>query len=313
MPDSVNIIAVAADMAAPAFFHMLALAALGGAAIAICCEFWGRLRQKTFSDKYAQQVSSMSMLFFLFALAVGVAGAFAGKTSSARLLETLNVPGSPAIPLAATLGAALILSVVYSLTWNKTRETKALHIYIGIPAAICSLCSVVLLMDLLRGILPLLVSENTPVQWPALPAANSPIWPIAVRQISLALAFAGALSLAYLIHRRKKDDFGRDYYGFGLTAAAKWALFPALAALACQGWQYALSSPEMQQLMLKGTLAPAWWGTIGATIFCCLLWTLLARSAHPMRLKGAALAGSVLVWAINALDMTLNMNILLAG
>ncbi len=313
MSDSVSIIAVAADMAAPAFFHLLALAALGGIIVAACCEAWGKARQKIFLDKYAQQVASMSLLFFLFALAVGVAGAFVGKGATAKFMEMVDIPGSPFTALAAALGASLILGGVHSLFWNKMKSIKVLHMAIGLLAAVCSLVSVVLLMDMVRGMLPMLVSEQAIAQWPTLPAQDSPLWSLVLRQIFLALAYAGALSLPYLIHRRKHDDFGRDYYGFSLRTAAKWALFPMIPALFCQGWLYALSSTEMKTLLSSGTLAPAWWGTVGAAVLCCILWTLLAKSPHPMRLKGAALASSVLAWALNALDLTLNMNILLAG
>ena len=70
--------------------------------------------------------------------------------------------------------------------------------------------------------------------------SSSMALPMAVMYPLLSMASAAALSCAYLVLRRNRDDFGRDYYNFSLRLAARWgrhphARLPGLPGMALRG------------------------------------------------------------------------------
>lgn len=149
---------------------------------------------------------------------------------------------------------------------------------------------------------------------------------------------AGGMSLLWLLIRRNKDDFGRDYYGFAARACASFAAFGGLLAI--------MNSVSLTQSLLAlfgnpltpGLVLPAWltdagervYGLLGpetvqragletvphALGFLCLAltvfhglaaltWFMISRAALPMRCKIAMGIGFLLYCAglLLALDL----------
>lgn len=135
-------------------------------------------------------------------------------------------------------------------------------------------------------------------------------------------ALAGGISLGWLLVRRQKDDFGRDYYIFAARSCASFAagggLLTILTGTAFSGMLISLFAlPMGYQLLVPGWLAsagdllyallgPETLAKLGLTAvlpslgLLCLslpvlgglvafLWFLAARGAVPMRYKGVIL------------------------
>lgn len=102
----------------------------------------------------------------------------------------------------------------------------------------------------------------------------------------IGLALASAWSTCWLLMRRNRDDFGRDYYNFaagrgcGLAFTAGTASLLACAALLVllQAGCFAASLPLLAQPL--AALA-----VITLHVVCCVLWFLAARAAAPLRHK----------------------------
>ncbi len=119
------------------------------------------------------------------------------------------------------------------------------------------------------------------------PNLTTSFWNGAPYVLPLAFSMGGGLGALWLIIRRNKDDFGRDYYAQMLPWCASWARngwlifwLILLATTAIQWMNLAqqenyLSSPEF---MYSAGLLLLW-------IIPGVLWTLPMRSEHPLRHK----------------------------
>lgn len=160
-------------------------------------------------------------------------------------------------------------------------------------------------------------------------------------------ALAGGMSLVWLLIRRQKDDFGRDYYNFAARACASFAAGGGLLTI-LSGTAFASMLIALFALPTEHTLIlPAWLSRTGTLIYgllgpetlarlnlttvlpglgllcLCLpvlggliafLWFLAARGAVPMRFKGTislalllAIAAVLLCSLLFGLGQTLPM------
>ena len=93
------------------------------------------------------------------------------------------------------------------------------------------------------------------------------------------------LGLFWLLVRRKIDDFGRDYYVFAANWCGEWAAWGGWFSLIMAGVLcFMLQTQDLLTLENQGALL------FVAALFAALLlpsviWTVIARSATPMRHK----------------------------
>ena len=114
--------------------------------------------------------------------------------------------------------------------------------------------------------------------------------------LPLIFALAGGFGAVWLLLRRKADDFGRDYYNTMVPWCTRWArnawallwlLLVASSGLEIwQTWQ--TTGVFMQQDAIFQCLRVLLW------LVPALLWTLVARSATPLRQKPALVIGLLL-------------------
>ena len=118
-----------------------------------------------------------------------------------------------------------------------------------------------------------------------LPSASDPFWLYFGLIHFLEVASAGALGLFWLLVRRKIDDFGRDYYVFAANWCGEWAAWGGWFSLIMAGVLcFMLQTQDLLTLENQGALL------FVAALFAALLipsviWTVIARSATPMRHK----------------------------
>ncbi|GAB6038739.1 hypothetical protein JCM15519_32980 [Fundidesulfovibrio butyratiphilus] len=274
----------------------LALAASGLPALAASLCLRPPKRLKVFRDKFGQQTTTFALFAGLVALFALAGGAL---TLVSRLPDValfwLGWP-LPDAPLAGCLGGAALLLLVYRASWRSLAGARVLHSLLGILASLCGWVFGYLCLAALRHFL---LSPTTPAAEQAyfLPEKTSAVWLMAPLTLLLSFASAAALGACYLIYRRDKDDFGRDYYNYVLKLCAKLALAATLLALGVQGglcwklWSLVHEMPIRPVFFWGQSLSGAF------ALLACLLWILVLRSKNPLRMKLHLVAGAVLFWS----------------
>ncbi len=293
-----------AMMLAPAFFSLLGMAAFGSPVVAVLGEIAGKSKGKVFFDKYGQQTAAMGLVLLTLLIIIDGAAIGVAYTKFPQLFQKFINPETPLMNAFIAMGAFVVLSLPYFLTWKKMRNSKSLHLTIGMGAALAAIASVAIGVQskLMIGLTPEMAQEQAAL------GIHSMIMPMAVMYTILIIVSAAALSCTYLVLRRNKDDFGRDYYNFALKLAARWSVVPMIGFLACQGWLFAVL-PETFKTMVMGTPLGLVWAA-GATLglVCVIVWTLIARSEAPLRLKGLTFLAAALLWLAHAANATLFVN-----
>lgn len=122
----------------------------------------------------------------------------------------------------------------------------------------------------------------------------------------LGLGSAGAVAMLWLLVRRNKDNFGRDYYMLALRWCATWALIGSLA-LACVAayamWLVLLALQPSRYEVIMVFLG----ASIAVPFVIALVFTLIVRSSNPMRHKLTMLVGLIglVLFAMYATDLYL--------
>ncbi|WP_272700753.1 hypothetical protein [Desulfovibrio sp. Fe33] len=291
-------------MLAPSFFSLLGMAALGSPAIALLAELTAKSRKKVFFDKYGQQTASLGLVLIIALVLLCGASMGITMTKFPTLYEAYLTPGSPFFNGLAALGVFVVAGLIYFLTWKKLRNAKAAHIAFGMLASLGAFIGLAI-------ILPAKLAFNFSQAEPAADALSSTTilaLPMSAMYALLILSAAAALSLPYVITRRKKDDFGRDYYNFALRIAARWSLLPMIGFLACQGWLFSRLPEDIKTLVLGTPLAYVWVALVAIGAICAFIWLFMGRSESPLRLKGLAFLAAALFWVMHALNVTLFIN-----
>lgn len=236
-----------------------------------------------FYDKCSRQLAVLLLRLSWTLLLVGPALAYVRGGFSTSL---------PPLPILICLGLVLVQSLcatLYALCWirRSSRVLRALPGLLAAGSAFGLLYAFAILLyvpgagaatsSLLEAVLRFLPPRN----WDSCSLMQFPV---------LALVLAGGMGAVWLICRRKKDDFGRDYYTSMLSWCVRWAhgfwlLFwlllagGAVAPLCDALWQEHL--PDLMAVSLRTVpwLLPA------------LLWSLALYSAFPLRHKVSIVLG----------------------
>lgn len=288
---------LAALLSAPAFFRLIALAALGTPLIAFFNEIFGQ--KSRLLDNFGRQTSTLAMVTGVITLIIGAGAAYVAYTKYPALEPWLaNGP----TPLNIVLGCFVIgvlLSIIYARTWKPMRKNKGAHLFIGFltalvnsATAICGTTIVYLMLMSPTG------KELASIDLEVLSSSltYSILLPLIGLNFTGTLASGSALACAYLIIRRNRDDWGRDYYATAMRAAAKWALITMHLHLATQGWLAATLPQGMLKIFTGTALLYMAGATVGTTLVSAMLWIPILRSEHPMRLKGLVWIAVLFTW-----------------
>ncbi len=291
-------------MLAPAFFSLLSLAALGSPIVAFLGEIAARTKSRIFYDKYGQQTTAMGLILLIILLLVKTVALGVVYTKYPEIIEQLIGPDSPMIFAFTTFAIFIVLGIPYMALWKKMRNTKGLHIFLG---AGTSLAAIALVSLGVPAKLMITLPSDIAQEQVAL-GIRSMIMPMAIMYTILLIAAAGGLSCAYLVLRRKKEDFGRDYYNFTLKLAARWAAIPMFAFLVCQGWLFVVLPKNLTLLVTQTPLAAVWAAGVGIGLLCSIFWILISRSDAPLRMKGLIFLCVFLMWLMHTANATLFVN-----
>lgn len=295
---------MAALMLAPAFFSLLGMGALGSPIIAVLGELAAKTKNRVFYDKYGQQTASMGLILLLLLLTINGAAIGVALVKFPQFFQKLMTPSQPILNAFIAFGVSLTLSLIYFLGWKKMRNAKGIHIIIGMGAAIASVACVAIIVPakLMIGLTIDAANTQATATYTVMAA------PLATMYAILIISAAAALSCAYLVIRRNKDDFGRDYYSFSLGLAARWAALPMIGFLACQGWLFAVLPENIKIMTLDTPLGIIWAAAVALGTICVGIWIMIARSTTPLQLKGLTFLAIGLLWLMHTMNATLFIN-----
>ncbi|WP_462324551.1 hypothetical protein [Desulfoplanes sp.] len=260
--------------------------------IAFVCEIAGRMNKRIFLDKLAMQMARLGTLIHI--------GTWLGL--GALTLGLLYTQTDIVVPLRehprvllATLGLALIgtgVLITYFATWKRLRkEKKPVHMAIGLVGLV--LTKPLFWIPAL-AVRSLALGEQGPI-WPSIPPIGSMLWAVGIQWAFLAISMSAVLGSIYLLFRRNRDDFGRDYYKFALPVCAKWALFPFFGVLITCMWISLLAQSSVE--IPGSTALTTALATRAASIILCVgIWLLIMKSATPLRYKGMVFVSGLLSW-----------------
>jgi hypothetical protein len=250
----------------------LALAAAGIPCITSVVGLRKAKRLKIFIDKFGQQASTFALLggFWVFVV-------FGAVLTATKFLAPGAAPyflGIP-LPLAAFVvpilaGAATFLA--YRGLWQRLKTNKPLHAAIGLSA------SLLLWFVFYAGLAAarLVALEQPPAVGPGflLPPGGALFWRLLLEGLAFSLALAGTFTGAWLVWRRNKDDFGRDYYNFTMRLTARVGFASHLIALVLMGWIVVGLMPFVGELNTRQMLATGLYGTGVLLSIICLGWVM---------------------------------------
>ncbi len=260
--------------------------------IAILSELAGKITKKIFLDKFALQITRLSILLH--------AGLWLGCLTLGLILWyrypglfTLAQPWMRYIlPIFGLALAGTLLLMVSLATWNRLKKKKKiLHIAIGLMGVLLLKplfwCPVLLLRNL--------ALEKAGQTVHLFPPLHSMFWPVGMQWVFTAISLAAVLGSLYLLVRRQHDDFGRDYYNYALPVCAKWALFPFAGVVVFCSWIAFLAFPFIE--LTNNTPLFAAMGIRGTSLLSCvIIWIVIMKTPTPLRYKGMILTSILLAW-----------------
>lgn len=270
---------------AAALAVMLVGSSFGIPALAFLSELTGHVRQKVFMDKFAKQTARLGLVFII-SICLAVAGIWAvfiyyPENSGSWLNYELFWNFS----LYLCLLSAALFSLYYFL-WDRLKKIKSLHLCLGALAVLSVKSFLALLFWALYREFMLILD--------LFPELDSIFLPILAQIFLISLSAAAVLTLVYLLLRRNRDDFGRDYYRFALGFGAKWAIFFILASPVTCAWLFLVVDNGFD---FTYTAIPGAVYAFVLIFMAMVLWRII-KSDQPLRNKAAIGLCPILVWII---------------
>lgn len=278
-----------------ALYNVLSLAGFGAFGFAFISEVAYGLRKKIFYDKFARQLCAMGtwlLCFFLLAEAGTITFLYLQMPD---LFAKMTADPIPAAVYGGSILLTFALCLVYRLTWKSMRKKKPLHKSIGILAVLSALGTVFTLSYYYRHMMRLPIEEMQTAALFMEHIARPSLWMSFAVFVTAAFAWSAVLGMLYLVLRRTRDDFGRDYYNFVMRYAAGSAVtgtvlfILACAALGVLEIEAAKASVFRNEIIFFAAFFGA------CTLPQIILLSAVSRSASPMRLKPVAVLALVLV------------------
>ncbi len=287
-------------LAAVTVVLLLLAAALCGPLFGTLAEAFFLKSRKVFYEKCALQLTRfVSVIGLTAGLVVVAAGYLLLRRHVPELLEPPF--GMRLIFFVLVPGMGYGLFLVRRATWTGLNHLPKTRFFLGLlPAALglALLGRLILPLDQVRAFIG---NPQTGARAGALLEALSPdsgfnaaLLPHLTYALATGLATTAVFGVWYLLLRRNREDFGRDYYTFALKFCARWGAALTIAAAASAWWVLTgLTKASPDDIALARFAC-----TAAISLIACLLLLLMGQSAVPLRHKPAAgLAGIAFAFA----------------
>lgn len=279
----------------------------GAVFMAASTQIFSGAGKPAFMNKLSEQAGRLGAWLLLY-LGLALAGMALGVSPERAAIWTRDP--SLKIFLAAVPVAAILLGLAYRLLRRPLKNTRGAHTFLGVPAALSAL-ALLLTAAMVRPYLTLL--PHMASEYPTLAGLldtqlKSPeTWGYFAQFALLSLGAGGAFTLIYLLIRRNRDDYGRDYYAYGAKFASKWSFGFVLASIAPWAFTACKLVPMIQAMEGKALC----FGLMGAytafVLIAAVIYAAVGRSATPMRHKPAMILGTICLWlALASFAMLMN-------
>lgn len=286
----------------------LALAMLwGGSAIACISELMGWFSGNKLLDKFALQVGRMSLWGLILLLCCGLAlpaDGMYGPVAGVQWKEAVAAwPLRLWMGWFVFLGAGAFLQLITTVSWNALKKRwKGLHLLLS---CLTLLMFAALSWSGVNGVFLSMAEAGAEgagrnvsmMLWPPQAAL---VWPVFACCLFLCLGGAGITGGMYLVRRRDKDDFGRDYYQKALPRSAKWGLFFGVQLLVIAQLVF-FNRPERLDQALQADMLLVGLGVVLCFCLQTLLVFILSRSSTPLRMKASMIVSGILAWFAQSL------------
>lgn len=301
-----------ADLALVVFTATALLALAGLPVMAVAGQTLARVRQRSSYDKCGRQLAVLAALLGWVLTLAGAAviwmrlqpllaaaqstdtatDAAAGGASAAMaaLGQTLAAVQAQADVLVwCALACGTFFISLHVVLWRTLRQSPALHQTLGLLGTVLCYAAVYGVMSVVSADAAFDLGEPKPttLQGIFLPLETSTLWNGLSYLLPLTLGMAGGLGALWLVLRRHRDDYGRDHYTQMLPWCASWArnswivLWMILVGFtAINMWHISLEGEPLALPVLAeyGARLLLW-------LIPGLLWTIVVRSATPLRHK----------------------------
>lgn len=257
--------------------------------------FWAHFGRRSLYERCSRQLAGLGNILNWLFLGCAAAGFFVAY-------QQLEMIQSFYLLAAAVLGGLLsigtLLWTLVVLLWKTLRKAPVVHALLIIIAGSCltfiPIGGLALGRVVIQGTVLPASTEPQVLLDLLLPELQNPFWLVAGLIHFLEAAAAGGVGLLWLLFRRHVDDFGRDYYTFAANWCADWSTYGSwLALLLLGGIVWFLQSGGL--LALEQDKILIFTAGMFATLFIpAVLWTIIARSALPMRHKFSMVIALVL-------------------
>lgn len=251
--------------------------------------------QRSAYDKAARQLSALSLILGWILLVFSRIYLFFSSDSYVpqSLLSTI-------VELSwGVFGFAVIASSIHFAVWRFLSTHRIAHSLLVFLAGVNGIAGIYAILGSLRMLIALELPNANQLTLLDLFNFNifpSPLFFACVMVVPLVMAMPAAAGLIWLVIRRNKDDFGRDYYNTMMRFIASWgfmAWIPAILLLA--GICYLEVRPVIDSgadvTIMAATLVGA---RVVPALLACLCLCAISRAALPMRLKPLAILGLLL-------------------
>ena len=283
----------ALDLAAVVTPLALLLALPGLCAMAAAGQQLAISRQRS---AYAKAARQLSMLAAILGWILVLAGALLLYDARNSGLHPVCAAGR--LWSWALVGAGTVCASLHCACWRTLQRWALLHRLLAALGGIAAYLGAYMLLAALgaQGQADSGIPPADSLQAMLIPGEDSLLWNAIYYLPALAVSMAGGLGCLWMLLRRRRDDFGRDYYAAMLPWVARWArngwLFLWMILLLFTCWSVieeaheALTMPA--QDILNHAIRLLLW------LIPVMLWHIVARSAAPMRHKLTLLLAQLL-------------------
>ncbi|THB62990.1 MAG: hypothetical protein D6E12_17905 [Desulfovibrio sp.] len=195
---------------------------------------------------------------------------------------------------------SLVLMLAYRFTWKALSKAKGAHITLGVVSALTVTAAIIYVLFLKRTLFlyPVAFTIDPSLatffgSMPSIPL-DSFFWPMLGQVTALAICSCGALGLLYLLARRQRDDFGRDYYAYAAKHFATWAVLAGVVQFPFQTWLYYTLIPILRTTSPMSDILVVSLGLAALMLaLACVCWGWVRRGAAPLRKKPAIILGAL--------------------